>query len=164
MQPVFPCLWFNTEGEQAATFYTSLFPNSRVTNITRYTVPTPSPNEVGSVMTVDFELDGQRYQALNGGPDFPFTEAISLCVPCDSQEESDRLREALCEGGEPGPCGWLKDRFGVSWQVYPAELDALCSDPDPARAAAATTAMLSQTRIDLAEIRAAMEASTAGAP
>lgn len=157
MHAVFPCLWFDTEGEEAATFYTSLVPNSRITKITRYVVPTPSPNEVGSVLTVDFELNGQHLQALNGGPDFPFTEAISLCLPCDSQEESDRLREALSEGGEGGPCGWLKDKFGLSWQVYPAELDDLCNDPDPARAAAATTAMLGQTRIDLAEIRAAME-------
>ncbi|WP_114907564.1 VOC family protein [Ornithinimicrobium murale] len=158
MHPVFPCLWFDTQGEEAATFYTSLFPNSRITRITRYTVPTPSPNELGSVLTVDFELDGKPFQALNGGPNFPFTEAISLSVPCESQEESDQLRETLSEGGEGGPCGWLKDRFGLSWQVYPAELDDLCNDPDPARAAAATTAMLKQTRIDLAEIRAAMDA------
>lgn len=160
MHPVFPCLWFDTQGEEAATFYTSVFPNSRITRITRYTVETPSPNEVGSVLTVDFELDGKPYQALNGGPDFPFTEAISLCVPCDSQEESDRLRETLSEGGEGGPCGWLKDRFGLSWQVYPAELDDLVNDPDPARAAAANRAMLQQRRIDLAEIREAMEAAT----
>lgn len=158
MHTVFPCLWFDTEGEQAARFYTSLVPNSRITKVTRYTVPTPSPNEVGTVLTVDFELNGQPFQALNGGPDFPFTEAVSLCLPCDSQEESDRLREALSEGGEGGPCGWLKDRFGLSWQVYPVELDELCNDPDPARAAAATTAMLQQTRIDLAEIRAAIDA------
>lgn len=160
MHPVFPCLWFDTQGEEAATFYTSVFPNSRITRITRYTVETPSPNEVGSVLTVDFELDGKPYQALNGGPDFPFTEAISLCVPCDSQEESDRLRETLSEGGEGGPCGWLKDRFGLSWQVYPVELDDLVNDPDPARAAAANRAMLQQRRIDLAEIREAMEAAT----
>lgn len=160
MHPVFPCLWFDTQGEEAATFYTSVFPNSRITRITRYTVETPSPNEVGSVLTVDFELDGKPYQALNGGPDFPFTEAVSLCVPCDSQEESDRLRETLSEGGECGPCGWLKDRFGLSWQVYPAELDDLVNDPDPARAAAANRAMLQQRRIDLAEIREAMEAAT----
>lgn len=160
MHPVFPCLWFDTQGEEAATFYTSVFPNSRITRITRYTVETPSPNEVGSVLTVDFELDGKPYQALNGGPDFPFTEAVSLCVPCDSQEESDRLRETLSEGGEGGPCGWLKDRFGLSWQVYPVELDDLVNDPDPARAAAANRAMLQQRRIDLAEIREAMEAAT----
>lgn len=161
MQTIFPCLWFDTEGEEAAEFYTSLVPNSRITRTTRYTVPTPSPNEVGTVMTVDFELNGQPYQALNGGPQFRFTEAVSLCLPCDSQEESDQLREALSEGGQAGPCGWLTDRFGLSWQVYPAELDALCSDPDPARAAAAVSTMLTQMRIDLAEIRAAMDAAHA---
>lgn len=163
MHPVFPCLWFDTEGEEAATFYTSIVPNSRITRVTRYTAPTPSPNEVGSVLTVDFELDGQHLQALNGGPEFTFTEAVSLCLPCESQEESDQVRAALCEGGEGGPCGWLKDKFGLSWQVYPAELDDLCNDPDPVRAAAATTAMLKQTRIDLAEIRAAVEAATGAA-
>lgn len=159
MRPVTTCLWFDTQGEEAAQFYTSVVPNSRITGTTRYLVQTPSPNEVGSVMTVDFELNGTPYQALNGGPGFPFTEAASLVLACDSQEESDRVREELLAGGEPGPCGWLKDRFGLSWQVFPAELDDLCNDPDPDRAAAATRAMLQQTRIDLAEIRAAMDDS-----
>ena len=160
MRPVTTCLWFDSQGEQAAQFYTSLIPNSRITGTTRYVVPTPSPNPVGSVATVDFELGGTPYQALNGGPGFSFTEAASLVLACDSQEESDQLRAALLEGGQPGPCGWLTDRFGVSWQVFPAELDELCNDPDPQRAAAAHRAFLQQTRIDLAEIRAAMEAAS----
>lgn len=160
MRPVTTCLWFDTQGEEAAQFYTALIPNSRITATTRYLVETPSPNPVGSVMTVDFELGGTPFQALNGGPGFPFTESSSLVLACDDQEESDRVREALLEGGKPGPCGWLTDRFGLSWQVFPAELDDLLNDPDQQRAAAGTRVMLTQTRIDLAEIRAAMDAVT----
>ncbi|USQ77902.1 VOC family protein [Ornithinimicrobium cryptoxanthini] len=159
MLPVTTCLWFNTEGEEAATFYVSLVPNSRITKVTHYTVETPSPNPVGSVLTVDFELNGQRFQALNGGPEFPFTEAASLVLACDDQEEADRLWETLGTGGEFGPCGWLKDRFGLSWQIYPSELDELFEDPDPQRAAAAMRTMLSQSRIDVSEIKSAMEAA-----
>ncbi|WP_256841646.1 VOC family protein [Ornithinimicrobium cryptoxanthini] len=159
MLPVTTCLWFNTEGEEAATFYVSLVPNSRITKVTHYTVETPSPNPVGSVLTVDFELNGQRFQALNGGPEFPFTEAASLVLACDDQEEANRLWETLGTGGEFGPCGWLKDRFGLSWQIYPSELDELFEDPDPQRAAAAMRTMLSQSRIDVAEIKSAMEAA-----
>lgn len=160
MRPVTTCLWFNTEGEEAATFYVSLVPNSRITKVTHYTVETPSPNPVGSVLTVDFELNGQRFQALNGGPEFSFTEATSLVLACDDQEESDRLWQALGAGGEFGPCGWLKDRFGLSWQIYPGELDELFEDPDPQRAAAAMRTMLSQSRIDVAEIKSAMDSAT----
>lgn len=158
MRPISTCLWFDTQGEEAANFYTSVIPNSRIVKVTRYTVETPSPNEVGSVMTVDFELNGAPYQALNGGPNFTFSEAVSIVLACDSQEESDHFWEALGEGGEFGPCGWLKDKFGLSWQIYPAELDDLFEDPVPERAQAAMTAMLTQSRIDLAEIRAAMDA------
>jgi len=162
MRQIATCLWFDTQGEEAANFYTSVIPNSRVLKVTPYTVETPSPNEVGSVMTVDFELNGQPYQALNGGPDFSFSEAISIVLACDSQEESDQLWEALGDGGEFGPCGWLKDKFGLSWQIYPAELDDLFADPVPERARAAMQCMLQQSRIDLAEIRAAMDAANAG--
>lgn len=161
MRQIATCLWFDTQGEEAANFYTSIIPDSRIVKVTPYTVETPSPNEVGSVMTVDFELAGRPYQALNGGPMFTFSEAISIVLPCDSQEESDHYWEALGEGGEFGPCGWLKDKFGLSWQIYPAELDDLTADPDPERAKAAMQAMLKQSRIDIAEIKAAMDA---GAP
>ncbi|WP_109471270.1 VOC family protein [Ornithinimicrobium cavernae] len=158
MRQISTCLWFNTQGEEAANFYVSLIPNSRIVKVSPYVVETPSPNRVGSVMTVDFELNGQPYQALNGGPEFTFNEAISIVLACDSQEESDQLWHALGDGGEFGPCGWLKDRFGLSWQIYPAEFDDLVQDPDPERAKAAMTTMLTQSRIDLAEIRAAMQA------
>src|SRR5699024_9180924 len=115
---------------------------------------------VGSVLTVDFELNGQRFQALNGGPQFPMTEAASLVLACDDQEEADRLWQSLGAGGEFGPCGWLKDRFGLSWQIFPSELDELFDDPDPQRAAAAMRAVLQQSRIDIAEIKSAMDAAT----
>lgn len=162
MRPLTTCLWFDTEGEEAANFYISLIPNSRITKVTRYTVESPSPNPVGSVLTVDFELNGQRYQALNGGPQFPLTEAVSLVLACDDQEEADGLREALGADGEFGPCGWLKDRYGLSWQVYPSELNELVEDPDPERAAAAMRAMLQQSRIDVAEIKRAMDDAVTG--
>lgn len=157
MRPISTCLWFDTEGEEAATFYTSLIPDSRIVKVTRYTVETPSPNPVGSVLTVDFELGGRPFQALNGGPQFSFGEAISIVLPCDSQEESDHYWQALGDGGEFGPCGWLKDKYGLSWQIYPAELDDLVEDPDTERAKAAMEMMLTQSRIDIAQITAAMD-------
>ena len=160
MRPVTPCLWFNTEGEEAANFYVSLIPNSRITKVTHYTVETPSPNAVGTVMTVDFELNGSPHQALNGGPEFRFSEAISLVLACDDQEQADQLWNALGAEGEFGPCGWLKDKFGLSWQIYPAELDDLFDDPNPQRAAVAMQTMLKQSRIDVAEIKQAMDAVT----
>ena len=157
MRPISTCLWFDTKGEEAATFYTSLIPDSRIVKVTRYTVETPSPNPVGSVLTVDFELGGRPFQALNGGPQFSFGEAISIVLPCDSQEESDHYWQALGDGGEFGPCGWLKDKYGLSWQIYPAELDDLVEDPDTERAKAAMETMLTQSRIDIAQITAAMD-------
>ena len=120
MDRITTCLWFDTEGEQAARFYTSVFPNSRITKVTRYGSAGPRPE--GAVMTVEFELDGRSFVALNGGPQFRFTEAISLQVDCEDQGEVDRLWETLSESGEEGPCGWLKDRYGLSWQL-------LLSDP-----------------------------------
>ena len=161
MRAMATCLWFNTEAEEAANFYVSVIPDSRITSVSHYTVATPSPNEVGSVMLVEFELSGHHYQGLNGGPEFTFNEAMSIVLVCDSQEENDQFWEALGAGGEFGPCGWLKDRYGVSWQIYPSELNDLFADPDPERAKAAMQTMLTQSRIDLSQIRAAMDATGA---
>lgn len=160
MPTIGTCLWFDDQAEEAAQFYTSIFEGSRITRVTPYTADTPSSKPVGSVATVEFDLEGRPFTGLNGGPDFTFNEAISLVVQTESQEESDRYWYALLEGGgTPSVCGWLKDRFGVSWQVYPSELDDLCRDPDPGRARRATEAMLTQTKIDIEAIRAAMDAS-----
>lgn len=153
------CLWFDDQGEEAAAFYVSVFPGSRITRTTPYPTGTPSGKPVGSVMTVDFELDGHPFTALNGGPQFTFTEAVSVVISCASQEEVDRCWEALLDGGEPGPCGWLKDRYGLSWQIVPTELSELVADPDPEVAARAMTAMLQMGRIDIAAVRAAANAS-----
>src|SRR5918998_6701822 len=128
MQKITPCLWFDTEGEEAAKFYTSVFPNSRIVHVARYGSAGPRPE--GMVMTVSFELEGQPFTALNGGPDFTFDEAISFEVSCETQEEVDAYWSTLSEGGEEGPCGWLKDRFGLSWQVVPNRLSELLSTPD----------------------------------
>ena len=152
------CLWFDDQAEEAAAFYTSVFPGSRVVAVHRYPAPTPGNKPVGSVMTVEFELDGRPFTALNGGPQFAFTEAVSMVVRAEDQAESDRYWDALLAGGgEEGPCGWLEDRFGLSWQVYPAELDELTTDPDTARAARAVEEMLTQSRIDVAAVRAAAD-------
>ena len=145
-----PCLWFDTEGEEAATFYTNIFKNSRIVEGTRYGSAGPRPE--GMVMTVRFELDGQPFLALNGGPEFTFDEAISFQVNCESQAEVDQFWSALSEGGEEGPCGWVKDRFGVSWQVTPTALMELIADPDPGRSQRAMQAMLGMGKIDMAEI------------
>src|SRR5262245_46550974 len=118
-----PCLWFDTEGEEAAEFYTSVFPKSRITEVTNY--GSAGPRDEGTVMTVSFELDGHPFLALNGGPEFTFTEAISFQVDCNDQDEVDAYWSALAEGGEEGPCGWLKDRFGMSWQIVPRALTEL---------------------------------------
>lgn len=158
-----PFLWFDTQAEQAAEFYTSVFDNSRIVAVSRYGDAGPGP--AGSVMTVEFELDGQRFVALNGGPQFTFTEAVSFAVSCESQDEVDRLWDVLSAGGEPGPCGWLKDRYGLSWQVVPTALPELLSDPDPARSQAAMTAMLGMGKLDIAAMReAAGRASPAANP
>lgn len=155
MQKITPCLWFDTEGEEAATFYTSVFKNSRIVSITRY--GEAGPREAGAVMTVNFELDGQEFVALNGGPEFTFDEAISFQISCDSQDEVDEYWDRLTEGGEEGPCGWLKDRYGVSWQVVPTDLVELLSDPDPARSHRAMTAMLQMGKIDIEAVRRAAD-------
>jgi predicted 3-demethylubiquinone-9 3-methyltransferase (glyoxalase superfamily) len=153
MQKITPCLWFDTDGEEAATFYTSVFKHSRILSISLYGEAGPRP--AGSVMTVSFELDGQSFVALNGGPDFTFNEAISFQVSCESQEEVDHFWDRLSEGGQEGPCGWLKDRYGVSWQVVPAALGELLGDPDPEKAQRAMKAMLQMSKIDIEALRQA---------
>jgi predicted 3-demethylubiquinone-9 3-methyltransferase (glyoxalase superfamily) len=148
-----PYLWFDTEGEEAAEFYTSVFPNSRILEITRYGSAGPRPE--GTVMTVGFELDGKRFVALNGGPDFTFNEAVSFLVDCETQEEVDSYWNTLSEGGEQGPCGWLKDRFGLSWQIVPTALPRLLGDPDREKAQRVMAAMLKMGKIDVAELERA---------
>jgi predicted 3-demethylubiquinone-9 3-methyltransferase (glyoxalase superfamily) len=155
MRDITTCLWFDTRGEEAARFYTSVFKNSRVGDVTRY--PEGAPGPAGSVMTVAFELDGHRFVALNGGPQFTFSEAVSFQVHCEDQQELDYFWETLSEGGEEGPCGWVKDRFGVSWQVIPVGLEELLLDPDPARVQRATAAMLAMGKLDLAAMRRAAD-------
>jgi predicted 3-demethylubiquinone-9 3-methyltransferase (glyoxalase superfamily) len=154
-----PWLWFDTEGEDAAKFYTSVFPNSRITDVTHYTDAGPRP--AGTVMTVAFELDGQPFTALNGGPEFTFSEAISFQVDCRSQEEVDRYWSRLSEGGEEGPCGWLKDRFGVSWQIVPRRLNELLHDPDPETGRRVMEAMLQMRKIDVPVLEEAAAAARA---
>ncbi|HKG45028.1 MAG TPA: VOC family protein [Gaiellaceae bacterium] len=157
MEGITPCLWFDTEGEAAAEFYTSVFPNSNIREISRYGSAGPRPE--GSVMTVSFELDGTPFVALNGGPDFTFNEAISFQVSCEGQDEVDHYWNALSDGGEEGPCGWLKDRFGVSWQIVPTALPRLLGDPDPERAQRAMAAMLKMKKIQIDELERAAEAA-----
>ena len=151
------CLWFDTEGEEAAEFYCSVIPDSQVTDVTRY--GESFPDRAGTAMTVSFELDGRPYVALNGGPQFKFNESVSFQIACEDQAEVDRYWNALtADGGQEGECGWLKDRFGLSWQVVPRELPTLLADPDPDRAHRATKAMLSMRKIDIEAIRQAAAA------
>ena len=156
LRKITPCLWFDTQGEEAATFYTGFFENSRILDVTHYGSAGPRPE--GMVMTVNFELDGQEFIALNGGPEFTFDEAISFQVNCESQEEIDRFWTAFTEGGEAGPCGWVKDRFGVSWQIVPTRLDELIRDPDPDKAQRAMKCMLGMGKLDIAELERAAAA------
>jgi predicted 3-demethylubiquinone-9 3-methyltransferase (glyoxalase superfamily) len=159
MKPIAPCLWFNGEAEEAARFYTSVFPDSSVGTVARASADTPSGPK-GSVLTVEFTIQGQRFVGLNGGPDFKFSEAISFVVDCKDQAEVDRYWEALVEGGgEHGPCGWLKDRFGVSWQIVPEQLYALTNGPEAAGAERAMQAMLQMSKIDVATLQAAYDGS-----
>ncbi len=162
MQTTTPCLWFDTEGEEAATFYTSVFPNSRILQIQRYGPAGPRPE--GTVMTVSFELDGRQFVALNGGPEFPFSEAVSFQINCETQEEVDHYWSRLTEGGQEVQCGWLKDRFGLSWQVVPTALPELLADPDPERANRAMTAMLGMVKLDIEALRRAADEPAAPAP
>jgi predicted 3-demethylubiquinone-9 3-methyltransferase (glyoxalase superfamily) len=159
MPALTPMLWFDTEAEQAAEFYTSVFPRSKIVEVTRY--GSAGPRSEGMVMTVAFELDGQTFVALNGGPDFSFSEAISFVVDCETQEEVDTYWEALSDGGEEGPCGWLKDRFGVSWQVTPTALPKLLADPDTEKAQRVMAAMLEMRKIDIEGLERAAEQAPA---
>jgi predicted 3-demethylubiquinone-9 3-methyltransferase (glyoxalase superfamily) len=153
-----PCLWYDTQGEDAANFYVSVFPNSRIVKVARY--GEAGPREAGMVMTVDFELDGQPYLALNGGPEFTFNEAISFQIDCADQDEVDYYWSKLSEdGGEEGPCGWLKDKYGVSWQVVPTALTELSNDPDPAKAQAVFKCMLGMKKLVVADLQAAYDAA-----
>lgn len=154
MQKITPFLWFDSQAEEAATFYTSLFKNSRILNVSRYGDAGPGPK--GQAMTVSFKLEGQDFTALNGGPHFKFTPAISLYVNCETQEEVDHFWDKLtADGGEPGQCGWLKDRFSVSWQIIPSALTRMIGDKDPQKAGRAMQAMLKMTKIDIAGIEKA---------
>lgn len=153
MQKIIPNLWFDTEAEEVANFYTSIFKDSEVVSVTYYGDAGPRP--AGMVMTVTFRLQGQEFTALNGGPEFKFNEAISLLVNCESQEEVDELWEKLSEDGEEGPCGWLKDRFGVSWQIVPTVLEELLQDKDSERANRVMKAMLEMKKIDIAGLQEA---------
>jgi len=155
MQKITPFLWFDTQAEEAANFYVSLFKNSKITNINRYGEAGPLP--AGTVLTVAFQLEGQEFVALNGGPQFHFSEAISLYVNCETQEEVDELWAKLTEGGEESMCGWLKDRYGLSWQIIPAGLIEMLSSPDAEKALRATQAMFTMKKIDLEKIREAYE-------
>ena len=149
-------LWFDGQAEEAAEFYCSIFDNSRVVSKAHYTES--SPGETGTVMVVEWELDGQRFVGINGGPQFTFSEAISLQINCETQEEIDYYWEKLLsDGGEEGPCGWLKDRYGLSWQVTPTGMDELFSDPDQSRADRAMKAMLQMRKIDVAALREAAD-------
>ncbi|MCU1576693.1 MAG: hypothetical protein JWP70_1397 [Leifsonia sp.] len=157
MQKISPFLWFDDQAEDAANYYVSIFKNSRIVNVSRYGEGAPAP--AGTAMSVTFELDGLEFQALNAGPVFTFTEAISFFVNADSQEEIDDLWEKLTSGGgEPGQCGWLKDKYGLSWQIVPPVLGDLLSDKDPARAGRAMQAMLGMTKLDIAALKAAADA------
>jgi predicted 3-demethylubiquinone-9 3-methyltransferase (glyoxalase superfamily) len=155
LNKITPCLWFDVEGEEAAALYTSIFKNSRILHVTRYGAAGPRPK--GLVMTVNFELDGQEFVALNGGPQFTFNESISFQVNCGSQEEVDEFWTKLSAGGEEGPCGWLKDKYGVSWQIVPTVLDELIHGPDPELSQRAMKAMLGMKKIDINELRRAAD-------
>ena len=152
MPRLFPCLWFNGDAEEAANFYVTLLPDSHVDRVWCSPAETPS-GPAGMVLTVDFTLAGQPLQGLNGGPHFTFNEAVSFVIDCEDQGEVDRLWDALtANGGEPGPCGWLKDRHGLSWQFVPRRLDELLNDPDPDRARRAMEAMLKMGKIEVAQL------------
>jgi predicted 3-demethylubiquinone-9 3-methyltransferase (glyoxalase superfamily) len=153
VQKITPNLWFDTEAEKAANFYISIFKDSEVVNVMHFGDAGPRPS--GMVMTVTFRLQGQEFTALNGGPDFKFNEAISFLVNCGSQDEVDEYWERLSEGGEEGPCGWLKDKFGVSWQIVPTVLDEMLQDKDSERANRVMKAMLQMKKIDIAGLQEA---------
>jgi predicted 3-demethylubiquinone-9 3-methyltransferase (glyoxalase superfamily) len=159
-EKITPNLWFDSEAEDAARFYCSVFKNSRILNISHYNDAVPS--KAGMVLTVEWELDGQRFVGINGGPQFKFDEAISFQISCEDQAEVDYYWEKLTDGGEESQCGWLKDRYGLSWQVTPKEIGDLFSDSDPEAAQRAMKAMFSMRKLDIAELRRAAEGVPAG--
>ena len=152
-QPFTICLWFDTEGEAAANYYTSIFADSKIGRITRYTEAGPRP--AGTVVTVEFELNGQKFLALNGGPQYTFNEAISLTIPCADQDEVDYYWSRLSEGGHEVACGWVKDKYGLFWQVVPAVLPDMIADPDPEKARRVNEAMFTMTNLDIAALQKA---------
>jgi predicted 3-demethylubiquinone-9 3-methyltransferase (glyoxalase superfamily) len=155
MQKITPFLWFDDNAEEAVNFYASIFPDSKIVNITHY--GEAGPGAPGTVMSATFQLHGQEFMALNGGPQFPFSEAISLFVHCETQDEVDDLWEKLSEGGKPDQCGWLKDRYGLSWQIIPNALMELLSDPDPSKSQRVMAAMLQMSKIDIQELQDAYD-------
>ncbi len=156
MQKIIPFMWFDSNAEEAVHFYISLFKNSKVLDVSRYGEGGPGP--AGQVFVMSFELDGHEYKALNGGPVFKFTEAISFFVNCETQDEVDDLWEKLSAGGEKGRCGWLKDKFGMSWQVVPTSLGEVMSDPDPVKAQRVVQALMQMSKIDLKALENARDA------
>jgi predicted 3-demethylubiquinone-9 3-methyltransferase (glyoxalase superfamily) len=155
VQKINPFLWFDNQAEEASKFYVSIFKNSRINKIVHYGAAGPGPE--GSVMTVAFELEGQEFTALNGGPVYKFTEAVSFVVNCDSQDEVDYYWEKLTDGGEESVCGWLKDKYGLSWQIVPTVMVEMMSDPDPEKAKRVTEAMLKMVKIDIKTLEIAYE-------
>jgi predicted 3-demethylubiquinone-9 3-methyltransferase (glyoxalase superfamily) len=157
LQRIVPCLWFDEQAEEAARFYASIFPNSTVGTVTRYgeSASKAAHRPAGSVMTVGFELDGQKFLGLNGGPIFPFTEAVSFMVYCDSQEELDRYWTALSAGGQEGVCGWLKDRYGLSWQIVPALMEKMTSEGSPDQLERVMSEVMQMKKLDIATLERA---------
>jgi len=160
MQKITPFLWFDNQAEEAINFYVSIFKNSKVLSMSRYGDAGPGP--AGTVMSASFQLEGQEFMALNGGPDHKFSEAISLFVNCETQEEVDKLWNQLSEGGEEGPCGWLKDKYGLSWQVIPTALGELLGDRDPVKSQNVMKAMLQMSKIDIKALQRAYEQAPVG--
>ena len=155
LHTIVPNLWFDGNAEEAADFYVSIFDDSRIVNVLNYTQA--GPGTPGSVMTVEFELEGQRFVAINGGPQFPFSEAVSFQITCEDQAEVDRYWGLLTDGGQEGPCGWCKDRFGLSWQVVPTGMDELFADPDPTKAERAMRVMFDMKKLDIAALQQAAD-------
>ena len=157
-----PCLWFDTQAEEAAKFYVSIFKNSKIGRVSRYGKAGQEVHgkKPGSVMVAEFELDGQPFVALNGGPQFKFTEAVSFQIPCDTQDEIDHFWNALSKGGQEGPCGWLKDKYGLSWQVVPTVLPQMLMDPDAEKSARVMNAFLKMKKFDLETLKLAFEGQT----
>ncbi len=158
-QKIVPNLWFDTEAEAAAEFYVGVFENSRIVNVAHYTEA--GPRDAGMMMTVEFELDGQRFIGINGGPEFSFDEAVSFAIECETQDEIDYYWEKLLEGGKESRCGWLKDRYGLSWQVVPTGMEELFADPDKGRAERAMKAMLGMRKLDIVALRRAADGESA---